>query len=320
MERQEQSLWLCPVRSCNLTTLISATEGNRKPLHTHPSFFLLTQFSCTTSSPAHFRGWFTSFLPDLLEPVSDILPLSILALHPLLLFLSQHPSATLFLQHHLSRMDLSVFPQTKFFLRSKCTILVSLKSKTKLMIKGNISSFLTAPGSEFPRGRHFQRAARGLFHLLDLHFTPQASSSTGVFHVGPSMPNDNLTPLCEVVATVQREQAWKQQVRRKKAGRALRLEGTHLNPCHQTPNASSDEGGKEKKKRKKERYSACQIYSQHKSAELRCHLACFTHRPPAPSTASYKVQTHRHTGHLSQMQSKKDPSCIKSMLGSSGAV
>lgn len=283
MERQEQSLWLCPVRSCNLTTLISATEGNRKPLHTHPSFFLLTQFSCTTSSPAHFRGWFTSFLPDLLEPVSDILPLSILALHPLLLFLSQHPSATLFLQHHLSRMDLSVFPQTKFFLRSKCTILVSLKSKTKLMIKGNISSFLTAPGSEFPRGRHFQRAARGLFHLLDLHFTPQASSSTGVFHVGPSMPNDNLTPLCEVVVTVQREQAWKQQVRRKKAGRALRLEGTHLNPCHQTPNASSDEGGKEKKKeKKKDILHARSTASTSQQSSAAIWLASPTDPPPLP--------------------------------------
>lgn len=148
--------------------------------------------------------------------------------------------------------------------------LVSLKSKTKLMIKGNISSFLTAPGSEFPRGRHFQRAARGLFHLLDLHFTPQASSSTGVFHVGPSMPNDNLPPLCEVVATVQREQAWKQQVRRKKAGRALRLEGTHLNPCHQTPNASSDEGGKEKKRKKKDILHARSTASasQHSSAAI----------------------------------------------------
>lgn len=115
------------------------------------------------------------------------------------------------------------------------------------MIKGNVSSFLTAPGSEFPPGRHFQRTARGLFHLLDMHFTPQASSSSGVFHTGPSTPNDNLLLLCEIVVAVQREQAWEQQVKRKKAGRVSRLGGTHLNPCRETPNASSDEGGKGKK-------------------------------------------------------------------------
>lgn len=149
------SLWLCPVRSCNLKTLISATEGNRKPLHTHPSFFLLTQFSCTTSSPAHFRGWFTSFLPDLLEPVSDILPLSILALHSLLLFLSRHPSATLFLQHHLSRMDLSGFPQTKFFLRSKCMILVSLKSKKQANDKRKYIFLSDCPQFKVPTWQTF---------------------------------------------------------------------------------------------------------------------------------------------------------------------
>lgn len=95
-KRPEQSLWVCPGSSCNLTTLISATEGKRKPLCTHTSFFLLTRFSCATSSLAHFRGWFTSFLTDLLEPVSDILPLSILLSHPLLHLLSCHLSATLF--------------------------------------------------------------------------------------------------------------------------------------------------------------------------------------------------------------------------------
>lgn len=115
------------------------------------------------------------------------------------------------------------------------------------MIKGNVSSFLTAPSSEFPPDRHFQCTTSGLFHQLDMHFTPQASCSPGVFHARPFMTNDNLPPLCEIVVAVQKEQAWKQQVRRKKSGRALRLDGTHLNPCHHTPNASSDEGGKEKK-------------------------------------------------------------------------
>lgn len=142
------------------------------------------------------------------------------------------------------------------------------------------------PGSEFPPGRHFQRTARGLFHLLDTHFTPQASSSSGVFHTGPSMPNDNLLLLCEIVAAVQREQAWEQQVKRKKAGRVSRLGGTHLNPCRETPNASSDGGGKEKK----DKYSARQIYSQCKSAPHCCYLDGFTHRALSlPWGKSYKV-------------------------------
>jgi len=35
-----------------------------------------------------------------------------------------------------------------------------------------------------------------------------------------------------------------------------------------------------KKEKKKDKYSACQLYSQCKSAELHCHLAGFNHRPP----------------------------------------
>lgn len=75
----------------------------------------------------------------------------------------------------------------------------------KQMIKGNLPSFLTAPSSDLPPDQHFRGTARGLFHLLDMHFTPQANSSLGVFHVGPSMPNYNLPPLCEMVAVVQGE-------------------------------------------------------------------------------------------------------------------
>jgi len=125
------------------------------------------------------------------------------------------------LQHHLARVDLSVFSQTKFLLRRKCTVLASLKSKTKLMIKGNVSFFPTAPGLEFPPGRLFQHTARGLFHLLDIHFTPQASLPQVSF--GPSMPNDSLLPLCKMVAAVQREQAWKQQVRKEKSRERFKI-------------------------------------------------------------------------------------------------
>lgn len=153
------------------------------------------------------------------------------------------------------------------------------------MIKGNLSSFLTAPGSEFPPGRHFQHTARELFHLLGTHLTPQASSSPGVFHMGPSITNDNLPPLCEVVVVVQREQAWKQQVRRKKTGRASRLEATHLNPCPQTPNTSGDEGEKEKKDLQPAQVSTAPLPSS-------------WHHPQTPSPSTGKVlqsadpQTH----------------------------
>lgn len=249
-ERQEQSLWLSAVSSCNLTTAISATEGKRKPLCTHTSFFLLTRFSCTTSSLALFRGWLTSFLTDLPEPVSDKLPLSILLSHPLLPLPSCHLSATFFCS--------TICPEwiCLFFLKPSSSWEASTQfERVQNQNQANDKRkhiFLTASCSEFSPGKRFQLIARELFHLLDMHFifllldmpfTPQASTSPGVFHVRSSMPSDKLPPLCEVVAAVQREQAWKQQVGRKRAGKALRSKGTCLNPFHQTPNAFSDEGG-----------------------------------------------------------------------------
>lgn len=184
--------------------------------------------------------------------------------------------------------------------------------------------FLTVPHSKFPPGRHFQLLVRGLFHLLDMHFmfhlldmhfTPQASSSPGVFHVGSPMPSDKLPPLCEIVAAVQREQAWKQQAGRKRAGKTLRLKGICLNPFHQTPLMK---GGK--KKTKKDKCSACQNYSQWKSALLRCHVDDF--KPlPLPWAKSYKEQIHRHTRHLyPTCRAKEIPAAKKSVYGSSGAV
>lgn len=142
-ERREQSLWLCPVSSCSLTTLISATEGNRKPLCTHTSF-LLTGFSRTFRPPVHGTGSQPSS--------SDIFPFSILISHSLH-FLSQRLSATVFCGTICPGWTCMVSPQPKLFLRSKCMSITSLKSKLKLMIKGNRSSFLPAPGSEFPPSR-----------------------------------------------------------------------------------------------------------------------------------------------------------------------
>lgn len=83
-----------------------------------------------------------------------------------------------------------------------------------------------------------------MFLLLDKALTPQASSSPGAFHVGTSLPSDKVPPLCQIVAAVQREQAWKQQVGRKRAGKALRLKGTRLNPSIKLQMPSVTKGGK----------------------------------------------------------------------------
>lgn len=140
-ERQEQSLWLSPVSSCNLTTAISATEGKRKPLCTHTSFFLLTRFSCTTSSLALSRGWLTSFLTDLPEPVSDKLPLSILLSHPLLPLPSCHLSATFFAAPSVLN-GFVCFSSNQVLPEKQVHNLSESKIKSKVMIKENTSFWL----------------------------------------------------------------------------------------------------------------------------------------------------------------------------------
>lgn len=108
-------------------------------MHSH-KFLLVDMIFMDHELPGSLQGLahIRKVLTDLLEPVLDIFPLSTLLSHPLLpLF----PATFLppFFQHHLSRIDLSVFLQTKFFLRSMYTIWASPKPKTRLMIKENAS-------------------------------------------------------------------------------------------------------------------------------------------------------------------------------------
>lgn len=212
-------------------TLISATEWKRKPLCAHTSLFLLTGFSCTTSTLAYFRGCLTSFLMDSLDPVSNSLSPSSFHTHSSLCFPAT--SLPLFFAVPSVQKGFVCFSSNQVLPEKHVHNLSKSKIKTKVNDKSN-HIFLTAPHSEFPPGKPFQLIARGLFHLVDMHFmfllldmpfTPQAS----VFHLGSSMPSDKLPPLCEIVAAVPRESAWKHQFGRKRAGKALRLKGTCLN-------------------------------------------------------------------------------------------
>lgn len=158
-------------------------------MHSH-KFLLVDMIFMDHELPGSLQGLahIRKVLTDLLEPVLDIFPVSTLLSHPLLpLF----PATFLppFFQHHLSRIDLSVFLQTKFFSEKHVHNLGESKTKNQVNDKRKCI-FLSAPQSEFPPAKQRIVSSAGdalhvssagdVFHSTS-QFFPRCLSC-GVFH------------------------------------------------------------------------------------------------------------------------------------------
>lgn len=218
--------------------------------------------------------------------------LPVLVSHPLLHFLPWHLTATLFLQHHLSRTALRVFFSSKLFPGSKCRILANLKAKNQAKDKKKwffLSGCPLFKGSTWhPLLMRCQRTLSS--HLLDIislpePVTPQVSFTRGLPHQ---------IPTCCLRATE------RHRFRKNKLG-SCRIGGKQQGglwdwrqlvwiPASMLQMFPMMREKKEKKK-KKDKYSACQIHSQCKSAQLCCHLAGFTHKSPSPSMGKVLQRT-----------------------------